>query len=515
MKKIVLALGMILSTTFLIAQNQSVNIIPKPLHVAAVTGVFKFDESVRILAETTPGVLKSTHMFTDQLFKTTGTNLRFDSVRNKNIRYISVFREDSAKWCGAEGYHLVINPAEIQITALTEAGIFYALQTLRQLMPVEFGQEKKLDINSIEIPCVRISDKPRFTWRGMNFDCCRHFMQVEFVKRYIDLLAYHKMNVLHWHLTDDQGWRIESKRYPRLTEVGAWRREEGGSVYGGFYTQNEIREIVAYATELGIEVVPEIDIPGHALALLSAYPEHACFPREFEPISCWGITDDVLCAGNPKTITFLKDLLEELTGLFPGRYFHIGGDEVPTTKWSSCPKCQNLKQEKNLPSDIALQSHLIKELEDHLRKLGKELVGWDEILDGGIAKEPIVMVWRGDGKEAAQRASTQCNRFVLCPNHYLYFDWKPSAAPDEKGAFGVTDLDKVYSFAPEDYLWDRPDLLLGCQANLWTERIYNHEDVKYMLIPRIYALAEIVWTDPRKRNLLDFRDRLAELEEFI
>ncbi|HPS38737.1 MAG TPA: beta-N-acetylhexosaminidase [Candidatus Cloacimonadota bacterium] len=407
-----------------------------------------------------------------------------------------------------EMYALIVASDGITISVSSDSGFRNAVATLRQLLYLALQ-------SGDEIECQRIIDEPKFKWRGLHLDVSRHYFDKEFILLYLDWMASLKLNVFHWHLTDDQGWRIESKRYPRLTEVGAWRREEDGSVYGGFYTQNEIREIVAYATELGIEVVPEIDIPGHALALLSAYPEHACFPREFEPISCWGITDDVLCAGNPKTITFLKDLLEELTGLFPGRYFHIGGDEVPTTKWSSCPKCQNLKQEKNLPSDIALQSHLIKELEDHLRKLGKELVGWDEILDGGIAKEPIVMVWRGDGKDAAKRASTQGNRFVLCPNHYLYFDWKPSAAPDEKGAFGVTDLDKVYSFAPEDYLWDRPDLLLGCQANLWTERIYNHEDVKYMLIPRIYALAEIVWTDPRKRNLLDFRDRLAELEEFI
>ncbi|MDO9548351.1 MAG: family 20 glycosylhydrolase, partial [Candidatus Marinimicrobia bacterium] len=354
MKKIVLLLGLFFPSIMSIAQNQLVNVIPKPYHVVSEAGVFKFDESVRILAETTPGILKSAHMFADQLLKTTATSLRFDSVRYKNTRYITIFREDSARWCGPEGYHLVISGNGIEIVALTEAGIFYALQTLRQLMPAEFGQDKNLDLSTIEIPCMTISDKPRFIWRGMNFDCGRHFMEVDFIKRYIDLLAFHKMNILHWHLTEDQGWRIEIKKYPELTKVGAWRKEDDGGMYGGFYTQAQIREVVAYAAERYVTVVPEIEMPGHALAALASYPQLSCTGGPFEVEKRWGVFNDIYCAGNDSVFIFLQDVLTEVMDLFPSKYIHIGGDEAPKVRWEACPKCQARMKSENLKSEEEL-----------------------------------------------------------------------------------------------------------------------------------------------------------------
>lgn len=407
-----------------------------------------------------------------------------------------------------EMYALLIAESGITISASSDAGFIYGIASLKQMLYTAFRA-------GTNIPCGRIIDEPAYKWRGLHLDVSRHFFPVDFIKQYLDWMKELKLNRFHWHLTDDQGWRIEIKTYPLLTEKGAWRRESDGSRYGGYYTQSEIIEVVEYARQRAITIVPEIDIPGHSMALLSGYPELACFPADFEPINYWGITDDVLCPGNPDTLNVLRDIFTEVATLFPGEYIHIGGDEVPTKRWETCPKCLAMMQKHDLTSERQLQTLLLNELSTHLRILGKQVIGWDEILDGDISPDTLVMVWQGDGKGASHKALASNNRIILCPNHYLYFDWKPSSAPDEKGAFGVTNTEKVYSLSPEEYHDDNTGLILGGQANLWTERMQSQDDVRYMLFPRVYALAELFWSRKEARNFHDFSQRLAELDGYL
>ena len=497
MKRIVVLLGILFSFAAINAQNHEFNIIPKPLHLSSQGGVFKFDESVRFLAETDSCVLKSAYMFANLIFKTTDAILQFDSVRYKNIRYISIFREDSAKWCGAEGYHLFVMPNEIQIIALTDTGVFYALQTLRQLMPVDFGQKKRRDINSIEIPCIRISDKPRFAWRGMNLDCCRHFMDVDFILRYIELLAYHKMNVLHWHLTEDQGWRIEIKKYPELTRVGAWRKEDDGSIYGGYYTQKDIRLVLAHAAERYITVVPEIEMPGHALAALASYPQLSCTGGPFEVEKRWGVFNDIYCAGNDSVFIFLHDVLTEVMDLFPSKYIHIGGDEAPKVRWEACPKCQARMKAENVKSEEELQGYFNRRIEKFLNAHGRQLIGWDEILEGGLSPGSTVQSWRGI--EGGIEAAMQGHDAIMSPTSHCYFDYSTTN----------TNLEKVYSFEPipEDLPVYKRHHIIGAECCMWTE-VAPQEVIDSRVFPRLCALCEVMWSYPAGRSFKEFHGRL-------
>jgi len=404
-------------------------------------------------------------------------------------------------------YVLQIDPERITVSASSDNGFRYGFQSLMQLMQIH----RKAGF----IPCQRIIDSPQWSWRGLHLDVSRHFFEPDFVCQYLDWMASLKLNKFHWHLTDDQGWRIESKLYPRLTEIGAWRKAEDGSSYGGFYTHAEIHRIVDHATALGIEVIPELDLPGHCLAVLAAYPQFACFPKDFEVMNTWGISDDILCAGNDEVLSFLKEIFSELAELFPGRYFHLGGDEAPKARWKACPKCQKRIVELGLKDEEALQSWLFRELAAHLKTLGKEVIGWDEILDGEIDSEPLVTVWRGDGIEADRKAIKNGNRIILCPNQFLYFDWFQAEAENEPGAFGITTLEKVYSFELSDYDQDKSGLILGAQANVWTEQMDSPGRVRYMLFPRIYALAELLWSSSQNRSWSDFQNRLAELESAL
>lgn len=397
-----------------------------------------------------------------------------------------------------------IDPDRITISASSDNGFRYGIQSLKQLLQIH--------LKDGYIPCQQIIDAPQWSWRGLHLDVSRHFFDVDFICQYLDWMASLKLNKFHWHLTDDQGWRIESKLYPLLTTKGAWRTEKNGSVYGGFYSQEDIKLIVEYASVLGIEIVPEIDLPGHCQAVLTAYNHFACQPREFQVLDCWGISEDILCAGNDDVIKFLKDLFGEICSLFPGKYIHLGGDEAPKARWKDCPKCQQRIRENHLNDEEALQSWLFHELAAFLKGLGKEVIGWDEILDGDIDSGPIVSVWRGDGIDAAQNARNNGNRLILCPNHFLYFDWHQAPDPDEPGAFGITTLEKVYGFEPSLYDPQRSNLILGAQANLWTEHMETPEHVRYMLFPRIYALSEMLWSSPQRRSWDSFQSRLQELE---
>ena len=305
-------------------------------------------------------------------------------------RIVLVRRGDEAM--GAEGYRLEVTEKAVRIEAYQPAGLFYGVQTLRQLLPeeIEAPDKQQAPLGGWTVPSVTIEDKPRFPWRGMLLDCGRHFMDKEFVKRYVDLLAYHKMNRLHWHLTEDQGWRIEIKKYPKLTEVGAWREYEDGTVYGGFYTQDDVREIVAYAKSRFVTVVPEIEMPGHSVAALAAYPEFSCTGGPFEVETQWGVHKDVYCAGNDRTFKFLEDVLEEVMTLFDSPYIHIGGDECPKDRWKQCPKCQGRIKVEGLKDEHELQSYFIKRMERFLSSKGRRLIGWDEILEGGLAPAATV-----------------------------------------------------------------------------------------------------------------------------
>ncbi|MBS1582127.1 MAG: family 20 glycosylhydrolase [Bacteroidetes bacterium] len=412
-----------------------------------------------------------------------------------------------------ETYWLNITPQGIDLSATTPAGLFRGSRTLVQL--VEQGREQR------SVPCLSIVDHPRFPWRGMHLDVCRHFFPVEFVKKYIDLLARYKMNSFHWHLTDDQGWRIEIKKYPKLTEVGAWRkgsqvgpysrREYDTIPYGGFYTQDEIREVVAYAAQRHINVVPEIEMPGHALAALTAHPHLGCTGGPYEVEKGWGVFDDVFCAGNDSVFIVLEDVLTEVMALFPSSYIHIGGDECPKERWKTCPKCQARMKAEKLKDEHELQSYFIKRIERFVNAKGRKIIGWDEILEGGLAPNAAVMSWRGT--EGAIAAARSGHYAVMSPGSYCYFDhYQGDPANEPLAIGGYTPLQKVYGYepVPNELKPEEARYILGAQGNLWAEYILTTDQVEYMAVPRMLALAEVLWTPKAKRDEASFIQRLEK-----
>jgi len=382
---------------------------------------------------------------------------------------------------GDEGYELVSTADGIKITAEKNAGLFYGCQSLKQLLPPEIFSKTLTENIKWKIPCVNISDKPRFKWRGLMLDPCRHFFDVDFIKKFIDLMALCKFNVFHWHLTEDQGWRIEIKKYPELTKIAAWRKEKDGSISGGFYSQKQIREIVEYAAERFITVLPEIEMPGHSIAAISAYPELSCSGGQVDVPTAWGVHENVYCAGNENTFKFLEDVLTEVFDLFPGEYIHIGGDECPKANWKKCPKCQKRIKNENLKNEDELQSYFIKRMEKFVNKNGKRLVGWDEILEGGLAPNATVMSWRGT--EGGIAAAKQGHDVVMSPVTHCYFDF--SQTDDEKidiGGSVTTTTEKVYEFdpIPDELSDEEAKHILGGQGNLWTEHIATAERAEEM-----------------------------------
>lgn len=410
-----------------------------------------------------------------------------------------------------EKYAIEVSSGGIVINSNTNQGYFLALQTLIQLL------EQYKD--SGKIPAMKIEDEPKFAWRGMHLDVCRHFFTVDEVKQYIDYLAMYKLNTFHWHLTDDQGWRIEIKKYPKLTQIGSKRKESmigayvdntfDGKPYGPyFYTQDQIKEVVKYAQERHITVVPEIEMPGHALAALSAYPELACTKGPFEPAIKWGVFDDVFCP-KEETFTFLENVLDEVIQLFPSQYIHIGGDECPKTRWKECPHCQELIRKNNLKDEHGLQSYFIHRIEKYVNSKGRKIIGWDEILEGGLAPNAAVMSWTGikGGVEAAKTGHFA----VMTPGSYCYFDHYQGDPATEPNAFGgFTPLDKVYSYnpIPEELNAEQSKYILGVQANLWTEYILDFKRVQYMIFPRLLALSEVGWGTADPKNYKEFEGRV-------
>lgn len=418
----------------------------------------------------------SIHPFEDPI-EVNSINLLIDTTLNTNSEY----------------YELTIKQDFILIKGATREGLIHGLYSLIQLIPRSSG------IDDSKLACVRIVDYPKFKWRGMLLDCCRHFMEVDFVKRYIDLLAYHKMNVLHLHLTEDQGWRVEIKEYPKLTEIGAWRKQKDGSTYGGFYTQEQIKEVVAYAAVRGINVVPEIELPGHSIAALAAYPEYSCTGGPFEVENDWGVFKDIYCAGNENTFTFLENILDEVLELFPSEYIHIGGDESPKYRWENCVKCQKRIDDEGLHDEHELQSYFIQRIENYLNDKNRKLIGWDEILEGGLAKDATVQSWRGF--EGAANAAKTGHDAIVSPTSHAYFDY----------GLDATDLEKVYSFdpIPEGLSSEEIQFIIGGECNMWTERAPQHT-VDSKVFPRILAMSEVLWNYPSERNYDSFYDRVQK-----
>ena len=423
-----------------------------------------------------------------------------------------------------EGYSLEILPDSIEIKAKTDHGAFYAVQTLRQLLSPEF-ENGSFSAKQVAIPCVLITDAPQFEYRGMHLDVGRHMFSVEFIKKYIDALAMLKMNTFHWHLTEDQGWRIEIKKYPKLQEIAAYRNETlighyntqpqlfDGKKYGGYYTQDQIKDIVAYAGSRFVTVIPEIELPGHSQAAIAAYPELGCTGEQVEVAKKGGVFENIYCSKD-ETFAFLEDVFDEVLELFPSEYIHIGGDEAPKTHWKNCLDCQALIKREGLKDEHELQSYFISRIEKYLNSKGRQIIGWDEILEGGLAPNATVMSWRGfDG---AIEAAKQHHNVILTPGSHCYFDHYQSENEDEPLAIGgFLPLEKVYSLnpIPEELTEEEAKFVLGAQGNVWTEYMPNSKKVEYMVFPRILALSEVVWLHPEQKNYKNFVSRVENFHK--
>jgi len=483
-------------------------IIPTPLNQDIKEGQFvlnnatgiKYPEALKVSAE----LLKS--------FIENGSD--FQLKTSNDIEFIL-----DSELNNKEGYVLDVQPKKIKIRASTDQGAFYAVQSLKQLLPLEF-ENKSLKEKQIAIKCVTIHDAPQFKYRGMHLDVGRHFFSVNFIKKYVDALAMLKMNTFHWHLTEDQGWRIEIKKYPKLQEVGAFRNETlvghyndepqqfDGKRYGGFYSQDEIKDIIAYAQARHVTVIPEIEMPGHSQAAIAAYPELGCSNEKVEVATKWGVFEDIYCTKD-ETFNFLEDVLDEVLELFPSNYIHIGGDEAPKIRWKTCNDCQHRIKTEGLKDEHELQNYFITRIEKYLNSKGRQIIGWDEILEGGLAPNATVMSWRGI--HGAVDAAKQHHNVILTPGSHCYFDHYQSTNSSEPLAIGgFLPLDKVYSFnpIPEELTEEESEYVLGAQGNIWTEYIPTEAQVEYMAFPRILAMSEVVWSNPENKNYDDFVSRV-------
>ena len=497
------------------SHDPQIAIVPYPNHLEAGRGTYRVtDRPVTCDSRTDERTQRAVVGFAARLATVTGgTNpvTVADEMPASGIRFVT---DESLP---AEGYELNVDGEGIEVRASQFPGFLYALQSLGQLLPAAvYGTEPAPDA-AWEVPCVKIADAPRFAYRGMHLDVARHFFSVDEVKRYIDVMAIHKLNTLHWHLTDDQGWRIEIKRYPELTAVGSIRkatvvRKEWGTYdgtpYGGFYTQDEIRDVVKYAADRGITVIPEIDLPGHMLAALTAYPELGCTGGPYEVWGRWGVADDVLCPGREKTFEFLEGVLTEVMELFPSEYIHIGGDECPKVRWEKCPRCQakirqlGLKDDGEHTAEHYLQSYVTDRIGKFLAQHGRRIIGWDEILEGRAPSDAVVMSWRGS--EGGIAAAKLGHDVIMTPNSHFYFDYYQSLDTDAEpfGIGGSIPMEQVYSYDPAfpELTPEQQKHILGVQANLWTEYVLSDEHLEYMLLPRLAALSEVQWCQPETKD---------------
>ncbi|NSL88161.1 family 20 glycosylhydrolase [Chitinophaga sp. Mgbs1] len=485
-----------------------VSIVPMPANITEKPDSFLLNKRTVIVAATEADK-KTAELFNEWLKMLTDYQLDIQSTGDHN----AIILHSGSDTTNAEGYTLDVAQDKITINGNSGRGTFYAVQTLMQLLPFTTHARE------MYVPGVNITDAPRFAYRGMHLDVGRHIFDADFIKKYIDLMAMYKMNTFHWHLTEDQGWRIEIKKYPRLQEIASKRKETmagayndnkyDGTPYGGYYSQAMIKEIVKYAADRFITIVPEIEMPGHALAALAAYPNLGCTGGPYEVGTRWGVYDDVFCAGNDSVYTFLENVLDEVTALFPGKYIHIGGDECPKVRWEKCPKCQARMKQEGLKDEHALQSYFIQRMEKYLNSRGKRIIGWDEILEGGLAADATVMSWRG--MEGGIAAAKQKHDVIMTPGDFCYFDHYQSLSPGEPLAIGgFLPVSKVYSFEPVPAELNKEEAryIKGAQANLWTEYIPNSSYLEYMAYPRAIALSEVLWSPAEKRNYNNFVNRL-------
>ena len=495
------------------AYNQGINIIPQPLSLVQQDGHFKLNNKTVFFAPTAEAKIIA-EFFASKLQLSTGFSFALAEKESGNS--ISLLIDENIQ-VNDEGYTLAVTDKSAVIKAKTAQGIFYGMQSFLQLLPAEV--ESTALVNGVDwvAPAVSISDEPRFGYRGIMLDPCRHFIPVENIKKQLDVLSLFKINRLHWHLTEDQGWRIEIKKYPKLTEIGSKRIEGEGFEYGGFYTQEEIKEVVAYAAERFITIIPEIEVPGHELAAISAYPELSCTGDAITPRIIWGVEDIVLCAGKESVFEFLENVIAEVVELFPGEYVHIGGDECPKTSWNKCPLCQKrireegLKGDKEHSAEERLQSYFIQRIEKMLAKHGKKIIGWDEILEGGLAPTATVMSWRGEAGGIA--AASMNHDVIMTPGaNGMYLDQYQGDYKIEPVTIGgYATLEKTYSYNPT------PDTLIalgkahhiqGVQCNIWSEYMYKTDLMEYRIYPRILALSEIGWTKDENKDYKDFERRI-------
>ncbi len=521
---------------FVYSAEAQVNIIPEPVFIKLPKMMenFSLNASTKIVLEGS-GMDNSVSFFNDYLKQFYGFTLQTTSKASGNNNIVLNYERMDDSIPGA--YHLGVSKKGIYIAGDNETGVFYGIQTLIQLLPLP------ADAKTLSIPGVQIDDRPRFAYRGLMLDVGRHFMPVPFVKRFIDYLALHKMNYFHWHLTEDQGWRIEIKKYPRLTEVAAWRdgtvigkrpwKGNDNERYGGFYTQDQIKDVVAYASARYVTIIPEIEMPGHGSAAIAAYPWLSCFPDEKTNIpdsilsdegkkamgkivyEKWGVAEDVFCAGKDSVFQFLQDVIDEVVPLFPSKYIHVGGDECPKTNWKRCPLCQKRIHDLGLKDEHELQSYFIQRMEKYINNKGKTLIGWDEILEGGLAPNAVVMSWRGEkgGIEAAKERHT----VIMTPTTYVYFDYSQTRHDDSLTIGGFIPLEKVYKYEPipAELPVENGRYILGGQANIWTEYMSTPSKVEYMMFPRVTALSEVLWSPESVRNWDDFQKRLPyELKRY-
>ncbi len=502
----------------------AVQIIPQPLRVEPREGSFKLQADTRIYVPADqPEWDLAAQYFMALAHSSTGYHLVSQPFKTaiREPRSNAIYFLPDEKIAAAEGYTLEVRPNAILIRARTAAGAFYAVQSLRQLFPAAFNSPKAVSNTAWTATACLIEDAPRFKYRGLHLDVARHFFPVTFVKRYIDLLAVHKLNVFHWHLTEDQGWRIEIKKYPKLQTIAACRKETlighnsdlpqtfDGQPYCGYYTQAEVKEVVEYARRRFVTIIPEIEMPGHAQAALAAYPELGCTGGPYATATKWGVFGDVFCAGNEQTFAFLDDVLTEVCALFPGPYVHVGGDECPKDSWKKCPKCQKRIKDEHLADEHALQSYFIGRAEKMLAKHDKKLIGWDEILEGGLSPSATVMSWRGiDGGIAAARLH---HDVIMTPTTHVYFDYYQGDPATEKLGVGrLLPLEQTYSYEPipDTLTAEEARYILGAQGNLWSEYTPKEAQVEYMVYPRACALAEVVWTAKERKIWPDFVQRL-------
>ncbi|HPS03429.1 MAG TPA: beta-N-acetylhexosaminidase, partial [Candidatus Sumerlaeota bacterium] len=521
LKKMVGALGMAacvaLSVGGFCEEGKALPVIPQPSKMTVQAGEFEIQAGTVVVAD---GAARPTaDLLVARLAPATGFQLKIAEAQPASGGAIVLKLDESLQNLGEEGYRLVVTKESVQITARKSAGLFYGTQTLLQLLPPAVFSKSAVQNVKWGAPCVEVEDVPRFVWRGVMLDVVRHFQTKEEVLKFVDLLALHKMNSLHLHLTDDQGWRIEIKKYPKLTEVGAWRKETmvghasksqeyDGKRHGGFYTQDDLRQIVAYAQARHVRVVPEIEMPGHAQAAIASYPELGNTGKQLEVLTGWGVNADVFNV-EESTILFMQDVLTEVLDIFPSEFIHVGGDEVPKAQWKQSAKMQARIKELGLKNEDELQSYFIKRMDKFLTEKGRRLIGWDEILEGGLAQNATVMSWRG--MEGGITAARSGHDVVMAPTSNTYLDFYQGDPRTEPLAIGGSlPLRKVYDFEPVPAALkpEEANRILGTQCQLWAEYIPTAEHLEYMAFPRLTALAEVAWTAPAGKDFKSFQARL-------